>query len=86
MKLSSGNVVLGHQDGPNTVKFKDGDEITFRYCNGAISGLLFGKRLVYFKDKITVEDKKNDFYCEMMLGKSSDDGKLNPITYASSHI
>lgn len=64
----------GLQDGPNDVTFEDGDKITFRYCYGTISGMIFGKRIVGNEGVVTVIDKKNDLYCEIKVTNNKKNG------------
>lgn len=76
----SGNTVKGIQDGPNTVEFSDGDKITFRYCYGTISGMIFGKRIVGNDGIVTIEDQKNDLYCEVKVTNSKKNGLKNYLS------
>ncbi len=78
-----GNALVGKQEGPNKVLFKDGQEIVFMLPPIKISGLLFGTRIIELYENITFRDEKNDLICKLQFyeGGGFFQSRLHPSDY-----
>ena len=78
-----GNSLVGRQEGPNKIVFKDGQEITYELPPIRISGLLFGKRVIELYENIIFKDEKNDMICKLQFyeGGGIFRARLHPSDY-----
>jgi len=61
-----GNSLVGRQEGPNTIQFNDDNQkITYILPQIAISGLLFGARVIEWFGSIEFKDERNDLCCKV---------------------
>ena len=63
-----GNTMLGGQNGPTTVKFRDGQSITYHYPSFKMGGMLVGKRDVNWEGDMTFDDPGNGFNTKLNFG------------------
>lgn len=55
-KISSNTLVMTNE-GPNNVKFPDGQHIVYNYPTNRLGGMLWGDRTLNIDGKMTFEDK-----------------------------
>ena len=55
----SGNNLLLRNEGPNTIKFPDGQTVTYQYPTNKLGGMLWGDRVLNIEGSMTFEDSKN---------------------------
>lgn len=79
-----GNALGGKQDGPNYVKFKDGQLIKFSLPPIKISGLLWGRRIIEWYGAIEFKDEKNDLYCKLKFYEP--DGYFSKRMHSSDYF
>lgn len=74
---------MGRQEGPNRVRFLDGQEIVYRLPPIKISGLLFGTRVIELYENITFQDEKNGYTCKLQFyeGGGLFQTRLHPSDY-----
>lgn len=80
-----GNALAGKQDGPNYVKFYDGQVISYSLPPISISGLLWGSRIIEWFGKIEFKDELNNLYCCLKFyeGEGFFSKRLHPSDYFS---
>jgi len=82
-----GNTMLGGQAGPTTVKFSDGQAITYHYPSFKMGGMLVGKRDINWEGDMTFDDPANGFNSILTFGAKKKKnlfrkqvGKLDDVT------
>lgn len=61
------NSAIGHQFGPNHVKFNDGSVIRFQMPQTVIKGIVWGNRVIYWKNELVFEDEMNHLKCTIQF-------------------
>ncbi len=65
--LSFTGNLSGRQEGPNIVRFEDGQIISYSLPKVSISGLLFGDRIIEWVGNMIFKDEKNDLSCKLQF-------------------
>lgn len=65
--LSFTGNLSGKQEGPNIVKFDDGQIISYNLPKVNISGLLFGARIIEWAGGLIFKDEQNDIMCKLQF-------------------
>lgn len=84
-----GNSLVGRQEGPNNIQFLDDNQvITYVLPQIAISGLLFGARIIEWFGNIEFKDEKNDLMCKLCFyeGGGFFQKRLHPSDYFEGNI
>lgn len=66
-----------NNDGPNHVKFKDGQDIEYHYPLTKMGGMLFGDRTINIDGAMTYEDRGNKIKAIIIF---QDKGKADRFT------
>ena len=56
----SGNNLIMRNDGPNNIRFSDGQTITYEYPVTKLGGMLWGDRLLNIEGHMVFEDRQNE--------------------------
>lgn len=68
------NSAGGHGYGPFYVEFEGGHQIEIWSPKTEISGLLYGERAFNIYDTMTIKDKKNNLFCEIVFNPDKKSG------------
>lgn len=68
------NTAGGHGYGPFIVEFEDGHKIEIWSPKTEVSGLLYGERSFNLYDTMTIKDKRNNLYCEIIFNPDKKSG------------
>jgi hypothetical protein len=63
-----GNSLLGSLVGPATLKFNDGQTVTYSYAQFRAGGIVLGTRTVNYEGEMTFRDAGNDFEAKLKFG------------------
>jgi hypothetical protein len=63
-----GNSLLGGINGPATLKFNDGQTVTYSYAHFRAGGIVLGTRTVNWEGEMTFSDVGNDFEAKLKFG------------------
>ncbi|KRW98586.1 hypothetical protein PPERSA_09739 [Pseudocohnilembus persalinus] len=79
----TGNSIIGRQQGPQTITFKDGQKITWELPSQKVNGFIIGDRTLEWMGTSLFKDHKSGYQCEIKFFES---GFLTSAKHSTDHF